>query len=166
MTTKYYVEKLTLQNLKHFVRQSFESSSDELTRYFCEYLSQDIKRNLTHCFVLLEKETNHIIGFYTLSASSIPHTNLPETLRKKLPKYQIPAAKIGRLAVNTPYLKQGFGNVLMADAIMRIQQSDIGINVIVVDAKNETAKQFYLQYGFQTFLDEPLHLFLPIAPLK
>jgi hypothetical protein len=36
----------------------------------------------------------------------------------------------------------------------------------IVDAKDEMARAFYLQYGFMAFADDPDHLFLPRATVE
>ena len=50
------------------------------------------------------------------------------------------------------------------DALYRITRTaeSIGIRLIVVDARGETARRFYQRYGFISFEDERNHLFLPI----
>jgi hypothetical protein len=50
-------------------------------------------------------------------------------------------------------------NVGQVDAI-------IGAVALLVDAKDEAAKHFYLKYGFIELPDRPLNLFLPIARVK
>ena len=42
----------------------------------------------------------------------------------------------------------------------------VGIHAVVVDAKNEAARDFYGRLGFVPFQDAPLSLFLPIATLR
>jgi hypothetical protein len=42
----------------------------------------------------------------------------------------------------------------------------VGVLAVVVDAMDETAKGFYLKYGFVAFRDHPLTLFLPLATIK
>jgi hypothetical protein len=41
-----------------------------------------------------------VIGIYSLSSLSIEVKNFPEVIAKKLPRYPIPAALLGRLSVN------------------------------------------------------------------
>ncbi|MCM5415810.1 GNAT family N-acetyltransferase, partial [Escherichia coli] len=80
-------------------RTSFLCGSDALDRYIKEHVTQDIRRRIAACFVAVDND-HHIIGYYTLSAASILLTDLPEHLRKKLPRYPtIPAIRMGRLAV-------------------------------------------------------------------
>jgi hypothetical protein len=56
---------------------------------------------------------------------------------------QIPVALIGKLAVDKRLHKRGLGGDLLVDAIMRIGRlaDEIGIQSIVVDARDEEAKR-------------------------
>ena len=116
----------------------------------------------------LARFSNNIAGFYTLSAISIEAQSLPPALAKKLPKYPIPAALIGRLAIDSRHQGTGLGGFLLADALNRvIRASDaIAIYAVIVDAKNETAKKFYEKYGFQPFPQSPQRLFIPLATIQ
>ena len=57
---------------------------------------------------------------------------------------------------------------MMANAIERVLMvsKNLGIIGFFVDAKNESAKQYYEQFGFIPLPDNPLELFLPIATLR
>ncbi|MCG9766939.1 GNAT family N-acetyltransferase [Vibrio alginolyticus] len=54
---------------------------------------------------------------------------------------------------------QGLGRVLLVDAIERVRRSDIAAFALMVQAKNESAKLFYENMGFQALIDKPLKLF-------
>ena len=72
---------------------------------------------------------------------------------------------IGRLARDERVRAQGIGAALLGDAILRIVQSteSIASFAITVEAKNETAGQFYARFGFRPLRDNPLRLFLPMS---
>jgi hypothetical protein len=46
------------------------------------------------------------------------------------------------------------------------QSDEIGSSFVVVQAKNEKARTFYLKYGFTPLVDQPNTLFLPMAVIK
>ena len=75
----------------------------------------------------------------------------------------LPAGLIGRLAVATARKGQGLGGALITDAALRAARADPAIFAIVVDAKDETAAQFYEHFGFLRFTSRPGSLFVPIA---
>lgn len=61
---------------------------------------------------------------------------------------------------------RGLGKWLLLDAMARSLASEVAWAAFVVDAKVETARSFYLQYGFMALTDDLLHLFLPRATVQ
>lgn len=152
---------------KKLNKSNFDCCVDELNKYLQRYASQDIKRRIARVFVICPDNSKDIIGFYSLSASSIKVTSLPSQLAKKLPKYPVPVSLLGRLAVDKNYQGQGVGGLLLADAIKRVIKASetIAIYALLVTAKNETAKKFYLHYGFIELLDQKNTLLLSLKSL-
>ena len=112
---------------------------------------------------------DRILGYYTLSTYSIRPGELPAEITRRLPKYPtVPAALIGRLAVDLNGQRQGLGEHLLTDALQRTLRlvKEIGVYAVVVDAKTAAAALFYARYGFQPFPSEPLRLFMPVATVK
>ena len=52
-------------------RAAFLSGNDRLDLYFRETISQGVKRKYAARYVLIERSTRKVAGFYTLSAHSI-----------------------------------------------------------------------------------------------
>ena len=98
-------------------RSSFSSRSAPLDRYFREQVSQDVRRRVAACFVALD-EDQQIVGYYTLATASVPLTDLPGDIARKLPRYAaVPAIRMGRLAVDEALKGQGLGRC--RDSILR-----------------------------------------------
>lgn len=146
-----YLGILPLENLK-IERNTFSCPVKILEDYFHRYVSQDVKKGLTKCFVLINSQQSRIIGYYTLSALSIPISDIPqERINKGVPYPNIPAVLIGRLAVDMDFQHQGYGKFLIADAIHKIKNTPIGAAVLVVEAKNDSIVSFYERLGFIEF---------------
>jgi len=146
-------------------RSRFDSGSPALSRYLREQVSQDIRRRVAACFVAVGDDSR-IAGYYTLSTASVPLLDLPESTRRKLPRYgSVPAVRMGRLAVDTASQGQGLGAALLMNALHRSAGSDIASAIFFVDAKDAQAASFYKKYGFVSFIDTPLGLFLPLSTL-
>jgi len=146
-------------------RTAFNCGIESLDRYLQHQANQDIKRRVSRVFVVRSRQDDtRVLGYYTLSTLSIDLSVLPEKLAKKLPKHPIPAALIGRLAVDVSAQGKGIGKVLLSNAIKRTLaiSSDIGMYAIVVDAINEQAESFYMQYGFAHLASEGKRLFLSL----
>lgn len=145
-------------------RQGFDCGNEVLNRYLLQQSTQDRRRNLAQLYVMADKKSV-VIGYYTINASSLEYGNLPETQRKKLPRYPIPAAMIGRFAVDKHYQGRGLAKRLLASAIRQVVEMSkiIGIYAIIIDAKDEKAAGFYQGLGFMRLQEDSLQLYLPIA---
>jgi GNAT superfamily N-acetyltransferase len=146
-------------------RPTFACGVAELDDYLKRRAGQDIRRRIARVFVCTERGSNVVLGFYTLSALSIDASVLPEAQARKLPRHPVPAALIGRLAVDRSAQGGGLGRLLLADAIQRTLSAseEVAIHAVVVDAKNDAARQFYRAHGFLALPDQPLRLFLPLS---
>ena len=145
-------------------RSRFSSGSAVLDRYFREQASQDIKRRIATCFVAVSITGGDVAGYYTLSATSVALDALSPEIARKLPRYPVvPAALLGRLAVDRQYRGQGLGGVLLADALTRCARAELGVFAMVVDAKDEAAQRFYEHYGFVLLPGDVRRLYLPIG---
>jgi GNAT superfamily N-acetyltransferase len=152
----------------HHDRSTFCCGEEALDQYLRNHAGQDIRRNLTSVFVAVDDPSGQVIGYYTLSAASFSRDDLPEELARKLPRYPIPAALIGRLAVDRGFHGQQYGKFLLLNAFERVMRASdaIAIHAMVVEAKDDKAAAFYAKYGFVTFSGQPRRLFLPLARLK
>lgn len=144
----------------------FRCGEVALDTYLCRYASQDIKRGVARIFVATPAEMpGEVAGFYALSAASIAAEQLPEALRRKLPRYPVPAALLGRLAVGEAYQGRGLGSILLADACMRVAAASqtLAVAAILVDAKSPAAAAFYRHFGFVALPGQGTRLMLPRA---
>ena len=115
----------------------------------------------------METATNRIAGYYTLAATSVPANDLPTEVLKRLPRYPIlPAALVGRLAVDQSFHRKGLGSTLLADAALRVLKGDTKAFALIVEAKDENAVAFYQLQGFRPFASRPMSLFLPLGTAK
>jgi hypothetical protein len=78
----------TLNPARHR-REEFQCESPELTDFLKTRARKEMEAHASACFVLvLESDPGRIVGYYTLSQAAISLHAIPETLRKKLPRYQ------------------------------------------------------------------------------
>ena len=151
---------------KRHQRDAFTCGVPELDEYLKKRARQDVSRRVAAAFVLADEETANIVGYYTLSSLSIRLDELPDEIRAKLPKYpDVPAALLGRLAVDLCYRGQGHGEILLFNALKRAltQSQNVASHSVVVDAKDEDAENFYERYGFIRFPSSPGRMFIPMG---
>ncbi len=160
---------LTVEPLgPHHDRASFSCGEPSLDRYIRRQASQDARRRVARVFVAPGEPPERIAGYYTLTAASFEKDDLPAEVARRLPHYPVPAAVIGRLAVDLRSQGRGLGEVLLLDAIHRIVRAGdtIGVYAVVVDALHERAGAFYERYGFLPFPSRPLRLYLPLRTFE
>lgn len=129
----------------------FSCGEPILDAYLHNYAKQDIKRSIARIFIASPiGEPQRVAGFYSLSAASIAADSFPEAMRRKLPRYPVPVALIGRLAVDEQAQGKGLGSVLLVDACKRVvaASQSLAVAAMVVDAKSPQAATFYQHFGF------------------
>ena len=150
-------------------RSEFDCGKDLLNNYLKTQAGQDIKRKLSACFVMVDKETYCIQGYYTLSNNSIALSCFPESIKRKLPQSynSIPTTLLGRLAVDKNVKGKGLGKILLIDALRRSYElsKEIGSFAVVVDPIDREAELFYERYDFIKLPDSG-KMFIAIKTLK
>lgn len=148
--------------------KSFQCGNPELDSYLQKYARQNDLTGIGRTYVAHLKNSKKIIGYYTIASSSIDGESLSEKLSKKLPGYPVPCALLGRLAVSEDYQREGLGEFLLMDALSRVLaiSDQIGLYALIVEAVNDKARDFYMKYGFEAFIDNKLRLVLSIKAAK
>ena len=152
---------------KQFAKVPFDCGTPELNQYLRHYAFKNDQLSIGKTFLAIT-ETQDVAGYLTISTAQITTDSLPEELRAKLPRYPVPAFRIGKLAVDHRFQGLGVGSWLLTQAFQKAVEiaQNVGLFAILVDAIDEKAKRFYLKYGFIPFIEQPLTLFLPLATIK
>lgn len=151
----------------HHDRAALSCGEPSLDSYLRTQANQDVKRDLAACYVLCERGNSDVIGYYTLSASSVELTDLPADLAKKSGRYRlVPAVLLGRLAVDQRYQGRGMSTLLLVNALRRVLRTGVCVKFLLVDALHEHAAQFYEHFDFRRFEDQPLRLYLPLSKVR
>jgi GNAT superfamily N-acetyltransferase len=154
----YAIEALT----KKHDRSGFDCGTPELNDYLQKQAGQDARRNAASVLVAVHKETRKIGGYFTLSMAAAPLEKLTDAVKKKLPRYgNVPAIRLGRLAVAKEEQGKGLGRFLLTEAMIRCLRNEIAWAVFLVDAKDETARRYYQRFGFFSFQENPNTLYMP-----
>ncbi len=152
----------------HHNRADFSCGVEALDNYLKRQAGQDVKRRVAAAFVL-SPDGRIIAGYYTLSQFSVELDTIPRHIAKRLPRYpMVPATLIGRLAVSDAFRGRGFGEMLLMDALHRslALSEQIASAAVIVDAKNDHARRFYLKYGFLELPGISGRLFLPMKTIE
>lgn len=145
---------------------SFDCGEPELNAFIKEDAAHFVELGLSAVKLLVDTESNSLVGFYAISPLSINIQKLSPAQRELYDvEFPIPAWLIGRLAVDRQYQGSHFGAALLLDAMTNIRgRAAKGAGaLIIVDAKNKKIKNFYKKYGFATLPSSGLRLACPIA---
>ncbi|HZK88547.1 MAG TPA: GNAT family N-acetyltransferase [Stellaceae bacterium] len=109
-------------------------------------------------------EGNRVVAYFCISAGAVDRATAPGKLRRNAPD-TIPVSVIGRLAVSRDHAGKGLGADILAEALHRVAvaSQSIGIGAVLVHAKDDAAKRFYISCAeFIEYPKDSRTLFLPI----
>jgi ribosomal protein S18 acetylase RimI-like enzyme len=152
---------------KELQKAPFDCGNPDLNHYFRHYALKNDALLIGKTFVAVD-QFQTVAGYMTLSNAQIEAATLPDTIQSALPRYPVPAVRIAKLAVNAAFQDRGVGSWLLRSALQRALDisASVGIFTVLVDAIDDTAKGFYLKYGFIPLQDHALTLFLPLATIR
>lgn len=147
-------------------REGFDCGDAVLNEFLLRQAGQQQRRGFGKTYVALAGDETTVIGFVTVSAGQIATASLSS--QSRLPRYPAPIFRIGRLAVDARHQGKGIGQGLLAFSLRLAVEfaQRVGLHAVVVDAKHDKAKAYYLKLGFIACVDNPLCLYLPIATLE
>lgn len=145
----------------HHVLTDFDCGESALNDWL-KHRARKNESRFSRSYVVCEGD--RVVAYYCISAGAVERTGAPGKVRRNAPD-AIPVSMIGRLAVSETHGGRGLGADILADALRRIATAaqTIGIAAVLVQAKDENAKRFYLACAeFIEFPAESRTLFLPI----
>jgi GNAT superfamily N-acetyltransferase len=145
---------------------AFDCGQPALNQFLQRYALVNQKANSAQTYVCcLARE---VVGFYSLAVGSVDPEMTPPPVTKGLARHPVPVMILARLAVDLPHQGQGLGQALLKDGLLRTARAaDIaGIRCLLVHAKDDVARQWYLSWEFEPSPSDPYHLFLLIKDLK
>ena len=144
----------------------FDSEQAALNQFLQRFTLTSQKANSAQTYVSCQEGV--VVGFYSLAVGSVePETAAPRVL-KGIARHPVPVMILARLAVDLKHQGVGLGSELLRDALLRTAQAaDIaGIQALLVHAKDDAARQWYLNWEFEPSETDPFHLFLLLKDLK
>jgi GNAT superfamily N-acetyltransferase len=155
-------------------RSLLRSGNIELDRFFQRYAGQNqFRHHIGTTYVAVDDGT--ILGFATVAPSEIAGDDVPETYRKRLPRYPLPVLRLARLATQESARGRGIGAALLRAVFTLAHKmaGELGCVGVVVDAKPD-AVAFYVKLGFLPLESsagqlgdrpEPLPMFLELGAI-
>jgi GNAT superfamily N-acetyltransferase len=145
--------------------QSFDCGAVELNNFLYRFALVNQQANSAQTYVC--SHAGSVVGFYSLTVGSVDPAAAARVI-KGMPRHPVPVMILARLAVDLAHQRVGLGKALLKDALLRTAQAaDIaGIRALLVHAKDERARNWYLNFDFEPSPTDPLHLFLLMKDLR
>lgn len=151
---------------KRHNRKSFDCGYSELNDFLAHSARPSSEKRMTRTFVLEDpNDQNLVMAYVTLTYTTI---DIPQECKPaRNLKNPVPALLLAKMGVNNHHKGFGYGKRLLTFAIKQAAEVSerVGGVGLVIDAKDDEAKAFYLSRGGDDFvvIDESgLKLWLPI----
>jgi len=154
---------------KRHDREAFDCGEPALNEFLQRHARKSHDLGCAKTFLAIEDADNKtILGFYSLSPASVEYARTPEIVRRGLARYEVPAFRLARLAVDRKVQGRGLGGQLLLAAGRRclLAAAEVGGVALLIDAKNEKVAGWYANYGALPLADTPLTLLLPLATIE
>jgi len=147
-------------------RKGFDCGDTELNEFLVKYARQSHESGSAKTFCAMDDaQPGKILGFYSITPAQLDYGHVPEGLRKGLPRHDVGGFRLARLATDRSVQGQGLGGQLLGAAARRaiLAAASVGGLILVIDAKNERAADWYASYGGVRLHDAPRTLVMPLA---
>lgn len=139
--------------------RDFTCGEPELDAWLSDKAADAARARVAQTFVWVDDASGHdsVVAYYSLSAHAIPRVEAPSRIGRGVPD-PVPAALIGKLALDLRLHGQGLGQVLLVDALQRIVDASSkgpAVRAIVVDAATDAGSRLYAKLGFVAAPNRP-----------
>jgi GNAT superfamily N-acetyltransferase len=153
---------------KRHGRETFDCGEAALNEFLRRYARRNHELGGAKTFLAIDDAGSSVVlGFYSLSPASIDYARVPEIVRRGLARYDVPAFRLARLAVDRKVQGQRLGGQLLLAAGRRCLavSEEVGGVAMLIDAKNARAAAWYAAFGAVPVLDSPLSLVLSLRTI-
>ena len=152
--------------LKKHDRKSFDCGDPSMNDFLQRYARQSHESGAAKTFLAVDNADNKtILGFYSLAPGALAYADTPELVRRGLARHDVPGFRLARIATGLRWPGQGLGGQLLAAAVRRCLRAaaEVGGVVLIIDAKNDRAARWYINYGAVPLSNNPLTLVMSLA---
>ena len=119
-------------------------------------------------YVITDVEQERVIGYHALTVASIDREDATDRAAKGMPRHQIPAVLLARLAVDESVQGRGIGAFLLRDAMHRALavSEEAGARLLLTHALTGPARDFYSRHGFEPSPSDAMNLQLLMKDIR
>jgi GNAT superfamily N-acetyltransferase len=130
-------------------REPFDCGDAELNSWLRRFARQNHESGGAKTFLAIDDADGRVLGFYSLAPAVAAWDQTPESLRKGLPRHDVPGYRLARLATDISVQGRGLGGQLLLAAGRRCLRvaAEAGGVALYIDAKSERAAAWYESFG-------------------
>jgi len=154
---------------KHHDRTTFDCGEEALNEFLRRYARKSHEMGGAKTILAIgDTQAQPILGFYSLSPASVEFARTPDIVKRGLARYDVPAFRLARLAVDLRSQGKGLGGQLLLSAGRRClaAAAEVGGVALLIDAQNARVAAWYASYGAVAMMDAPLTLMLPLKTME
>ena len=154
---------------KHHRLDEFECGESALDEWLKRHARAAQASDSARAYVATLEDGETVVGYYALAAARVaPDETTARALKGQPRGRPVPAIPLARLAVDREHQGAGLGRSLLQDVLLRCVEAAeaIGARVLLVHAKHDAAKAWYMQYGFEESPTDPLHLLMLLKDVR
>jgi GNAT superfamily N-acetyltransferase len=144
-------------------RGGFDCGDADMNGFLLRFARQSHEQNATKTYCAIETASpGRILGFYSITPSAVEHAAVPAQMTKGLARHEVPGFLLTRIASDKSVAGQGLGGQLLVAAARRCLRlvAEGGGVLLIIDAKNARAAEWYASYGAQSLPGKPLRLMI------
>jgi GNAT superfamily N-acetyltransferase len=147
-------------------RNAFDCGDPAMNEFLRRYARQNHDLGGAKTILAIDDaDSQTILGFYSLAPGAIAYAGTPGMIRRGLAQHDVPGFRLARIATHVGMQGLGLGGQLLAAAARRCLRAaaEVGGVVLIIDAKNARAAQWYAGYGAVALSGKPRTLVMPLA---
>jgi ribosomal protein S18 acetylase RimI-like enzyme len=154
---------------KHHRLDGFQCGEPALDEWLKRHARAAHASDSARVHVVTLEDGGTVVGYYALAAAQVaPDKLTARALKGQQRARPVPAILLARLAVDRDHQSAGLGRSLLQDVLLRCVEAAeaIAARVLLVHAKHDAAKAWYVQYGFEESPTDPLHLLMLLKDVR
>ena len=148
-------------------RAAFDCGHAVLNHWFQRHAWGNERDNASRTYVMVEAETDKIVGYVTLATGQIERAFLQKSKQRNMPD-PVPVLILGQLAIDVGYQGQGIGSDLLQFALQLAVATSrsVGTVGVLTHPLYPEVRAFYERWGFSELQGDPKRsMFLRIKDL-
>jgi ribosomal protein S18 acetylase RimI-like enzyme len=144
----------------------FDCGRGELNVWLAEYARASERADMARTYVALAHGA--VVGYVSLTTGSVRHEEAPRRHVRGMPRYPVPTILVARLAVDRRHQGARIGSRLLGEALRLALAAGeaAAARLVVVDAIDARAAEFYRRHGFVEVPENPLRLFRKMSDIR